>query len=116
LSRKPRAGVWLALLAAPSVALLNLSVSYALSALACDPSISLPLNATSALSLVLTILMTLAAARAWPRHAAPGEEPTGGPAVGTTFLPTLATAIGALSSLVIFAQWLAVWILPHCAA
>ena len=106
--------VWLALLAAPSVMLTNLSVSYALSAHACNPRIALPLHASSAISAAIALILSFVAAANWRQRPAQRDLHEMLPLTEGTFVPAVATAVAALSSLVIFAQWLAVWILPHC--
>jgi hypothetical protein len=70
-------GNWPALLAAPSLALTNLSVTYALTTPACASD------------------------------AAPDCSP---------FLALVATMVGALSCLVVLAQWFPQWILSPCAS
>src|SRR4051812_36369879 len=94
--------------------LTNLSVSYALSAHACDPRIALPLHAASALSAAIAIVLTLIAAAIWRQRPAQRDFHEILPLTEGTFVPAVATAVAGFSTLVILAQWLAVWILPHC--
>jgi TRAP-type C4-dicarboxylate transport system permease small subunit len=112
-------GNWPALLAAPSLALTNLSVTYALTTPACARQSMLAPNLVCAASLVACAWMSWGAWRNWQAgrraqgaaagasDAAPDRSP---------FLALVATMVGALSCLVVLAQWFPQWILSPCAS
>jgi hypothetical protein len=112
-------GNWPALLVAPSLALTNLSVTYALVTPACTRQSMLAPNLVSAAFLLACGWMSWGAWRNW--RAARQED---GPTAGDTdaapdrrpFLALVATMVGALSCLVVLAQWFPQWVLSPCAS
>jgi hypothetical protein len=64
------------------------------------------LHATSAVTLVLVVLATVVALSRW--RAAGGSEPTDGPdrAARTRFFASVGVMLGALSALIVIAQWI----------
>jgi len=117
----PAAPAWPALLLAPLLALGDVSLVYALVSPSCARQDSTALHSVAAVSLVLALAMTAMAWRHW-RAAAPTS---GGVTAATysdgsvaearrSFVALVATLAGALSSLVIVAVWLPVWVLPAC--
>ncbi|HYG32256.1 MAG TPA: hypothetical protein VD810_04630 [Methylophilaceae bacterium] len=119
---KTHAAIWLALLVAPLLALMNLTVVYALVVSACEAQTTMPLHLVSACSLLLSLLFTFMAWHQWQQHAghqvSSKEEDTAedDAPVRQSFLPAVAATSGLLSSLVIAAQWIPQWILSPCFA
>jgi heme/copper-type cytochrome/quinol oxidase subunit 3 len=111
-----KASIWLALLVAPTLALLNLSVVYALVVPACEEQNTLPLHVFSVMSLLLCLLFTLMAWRQWRQHPASADAPEDDAAVRKNFLSAIAALAGLLSSVVIIAQWIPQWVLSPCLA
>lgn len=112
-------GNWPALLVAPSLALTNLTVTYALVTPSCSRQSMLAPNLVSAVSLLACAWMSWHAWRNWRM-----ARRTGGPAAGDTdaapdrppFLALVAAMVGALSCLVVLAQWFPQWVLSPCAS
>jgi hypothetical protein len=110
--------IWLALLAAPSLALACQSVLYAMVTPACGLQSRNGLHLVAAGSLALAGIFTLLAWHEWRLRAADtGGTPDSddaGPSATRRFLAIVATAVGALSSLTILTMWMAVWVLSPC--
>jgi hypothetical protein len=113
--------VWPALLLAPLLALGQQSIVYALVTPSCARQGGLVLHLVSAAALLLCLLMTGLAWHAWRTRArAAGGVPTvtdsdsGAAASRPGFVALLATLVGALSTLVVAALWLPVWMLAPC--
>jgi hypothetical protein len=114
---------WPALLVAPSLALTNLSVTFALTTPACSRQSTLAPNLVSAVFLLACVWMSWGAWRNW-RAAGGGSGRDAGPAAGETdaapdrrpFLALVAAMVGALSCLVVLAQWFPQWVLSPCAS
>jgi hypothetical protein len=110
-------GNWPALLVAPSLALTNLSVTYALVTPSCARQSMLAPNLVSALFLLACAWMSWGAWRNWRAGKA-----AQGPDAGDTdaaldrrpFLALVATMVGTLSCLVVLAQWFPQWVLSPC--
>ena len=97
---------WPALLLTPSIALANAAVGYALVTPACAGQSILSLHLLCAASLLACLLLTVPVASRL-RQAAPGRR---------HFLDQVASMAGALSSLVVLAEWLPLLIVSPCAA
>lgn len=108
--------VWLALLVAPLLTLLNLTVVYALVATACEEQNILPLHVISVASLLLALLFTFMAWHQWQQTDALPAIPEDDASTRRSFLPAVASISGLLSTLVIAAQWIPQWILSPCFA
>jgi hypothetical protein len=110
---------WPALLVAPSLALTNLSVTYALVTPSCTRQSMLAPNLVSAVFLLACIWMSWCAWRNW-RADRPAEGPSAGDSDAAparpSFVALVATMVGALSSLVVLAQWFPQWVLSPCAS
>jgi hypothetical protein len=89
---------WAALIGTPSLALLNLSASYALVGPACAHQHAGVLHAVALASLVLSGATTLFAWRE----------------AKVAAVPLLGALCGTLMTLVIAAQWIPVWMLSPC--
>jgi hypothetical protein len=97
---------WPALLMTPSIALANASIAYALVTPACASQSTATLHALCAVSLLACAILTVPVARRL-RRSTPARR---------HFLDQLATMAGALSTLVVLAEWLAVLMVSPCAA
>jgi hypothetical protein len=112
-------GNWPALLVAPTLALTNLSVTYAMTTPACARQSMLAPNLVSAAFFLACAWMSRGAWRNWQA----GRD-SAGPAAGETdaapdrgpFLALVALMVGALSCLAVLAQWFPQWVLSPCAS
>ena len=104
---------WLALLLAPMLALTALSINYALVTPACEQQANVVwLHVVFAASLLLSVLFTVLAGRNWQRSKAHQTESR--TRDRKRFVALVAVLVGALSSLVLVAQWLPLWLLSPC--
>jgi hypothetical protein len=110
--------IWLALLAAPSLALACQSFLYALVTPSCAMQTASSLHIVAAASLALAGVFTLLARHEWTlRRTGPGRTPdsdSSDPSTARRFLAIAATAVGGISCLTIGAMWIAVWVLSPC--
>ncbi|MDB5824058.1 MAG: hypothetical protein JWR21_2762 [Herminiimonas sp.] len=107
---------WPAMLLAPSLALTNLSITYALVTPSCMRQSATALHAVAGVSLLLALVFTVAAWRNWRRQAATVDA-AGDAAIGRErFIAVVATLVGVLSCIVIAAQWIPGWVLSPCAS
>ena len=113
--------VWPALLASPLLVLGHLSLAYALVSPSCARQDSAMLHGLTVLSLLLSLSMTVLAWRAWRRLTGSSEPrarltDSDGDREGSRppFLALVGTLTGALSTLVVVAMWLPLWLLPPC--
>ena len=109
---------WLGLLLSPSIALAAQSVMFALVTPSCGAQTRLALHLAAAVALGLVLglgALSLAESSLLRRDAAsPDSDAIQGP-VPRRFLADIATAVSALSALVILAMWFALWVLSPCA-
>jgi threonine/homoserine/homoserine lactone efflux protein len=116
-------GNWPAMLAAPALALTNLSVTYAMVTPSCAHQNMIVPNAVSALSLLACAWMSWGAWRNW-RSAREADRADRAGRAGVTdsvpdrapFLALVAFSVGALSCLAVLAQWFPQWVLSPCAS
>jgi hypothetical protein len=110
--------IWLALLAAPSLALACQSIMYALVTPSCSVQTRLLVHAVALGGLVLAALFTLLARGEWAARAVatPEGPDSDKPDAGSVrrFLAMVATAVGGLSCLVIITMWIGAWVLSPC--
>lgn len=109
--------IWLALLAAPSLALACQGIMYALVTPSCSVQTRVAIHAVALVGVLATLLFTLMARGAWRQraHVPNGPDSDEGDAPSTRrFLAVVATAVGALSTLVIVMMWVAAWVLSPC--
>jgi hypothetical protein len=109
--------IWLALLAAPSLALACQSIMYALVTPSCSVQTRLLIHLAALVSLALALLFTLLARGQWRvrKHAPAGpDSDAADPPTNRRFLAIAATAVGGLSALVILTMWIAAWVLSPC--
>lgn len=106
--------IWLALLAAPSLALACQSVMYALVTPSCSVQTRIAIHAVAAVSLLLCIAFTLIARSAGAPVRFGADEDSDEPPATRHFLAVVAAAVGAISALVVLAMWIAAWVLSPC--
>jgi len=102
------------MLLAPSLVLTNLSIVYALVTPSCALQSTLALHAVSAFSLLACALMTWPAWRNWRAQADARHQADDAVAYRRPFMALVAWMSGALSCLVVLAQWFPMWILSPC--
>jgi hypothetical protein len=105
---------WPALLLAPSIALANTGVAYALVSPSCAGQDTSTLHVLSICSLLACLLVSFGAALNWQQArslAGPQEAPDQS---RRRFLSQVATWCGLLSALVVLAEWLPIWMVSPC--
>jgi hypothetical protein len=108
---------WLALVLGPSIALAVQSVLFALVTPSCARQSRLELHVAAAVGLVaVLVLAVLAFSEVALRRAEPGgaDSDEGDPGTSRRFLAVVATAVSALSGLVILAMWFGLFVLSPC--
>ena len=106
---------WLALLLAPMLALTALGINYALVTPACEQQANVAwLHGVFAASLLLSVLFTVLAGRNWQCSKVHQVESESQTRNRQRFVALVAVLVGALSSLVLVAQWLPLWVLSPC--
>ena len=108
-------GNWPALLVAPSLALANLSITYALVSPSCARQNTAALHLVSAAILLLCVLFSWQAWRNWRATRLGGPEGGDQRLQRRPFVAIVALMVGALSSLTVLALWFPSWILSPCA-
>jgi hypothetical protein len=105
---------WLALLGAPSLVLVNLSVNYAMVSQACALRSNTPLLTVNATALACSIAAPLLAWHRW-RQVQPGMA-DGSVALSARpgFLAMVAMGVGLISTLALLVMLLPSWLLPPC--
>jgi hypothetical protein len=107
-----------ALVVAPSIALACQSIMFALVTPSCSVQTSLLLHVVGAASLAAAAVLALLARGDWlsgGRLVAGGpDSDLPDPLNARRFLAVVATAVAALSALVILMMWLAAWVLSPC--
>ena len=106
--------IWLALLAAPSLALAAQSIMYALVTPACSIQTRAAIHLVAAVSLALCVIFTLLARDAGAPVRFGADHDDGEASTTRHFLAVVATAVGALSSIVVVGMWIAAWVLSPC--
>lgn len=109
---------WFALIVAPSLALASQSLMYALVTPSCSLQTRVLVHVVGLGALVAAAVLALLARGDWIRY---GARIAGGPdtdsadpANARRFLAAVATAVAALSALVILMMWFAAWVLSPC--
>jgi hypothetical protein len=107
---------WPALLLAPTLALANLAITYALTTPACSRQSQLSPNLVSAVILLVCLVFTAQAWRNWIAIGAGDDAlPSDAAPARSRFVALVAGMVGALSCLAVLAQWFPQWILSPCA-
>jgi hypothetical protein len=104
---------WPAMIASPTLALLNLAAVYALVTPSCRSQGAAAMQWLTAFSLLLSLAFTFMAWRNTRRLPAPAESDAAGGRAH--FLAQVGSMVGLLSSLVLFVMWVPQWILSPCA-
>ena len=104
--------IWFALLVAPILALTDQAIAYATAGWSCANQNALAMQLTHGFFFAVTVGAAVAAWQLW-RETRAIPEPRDFTEV-RHFLAGVATASGALSALVIFAMWMATWIVTRC--
>jgi hypothetical protein len=107
-------GSWPALLLGPLLALADQSLAYALVGWSCANQNVAVLHAVYAVSLVVALALTALAARDWLAAGPRLPDSSGDPVTRARFVALVGVMVGSLSALVIFGQWIAVWMLSPC--
>jgi hypothetical protein len=105
----------LGLLLAPTVALINQELIYAADMWACGHRLGGTIHIVPALCLIVTIGAAITAYRNWRAVGGGLEEEAATIDARTRFLSLLGIIISVFSSLVILAQWAAVFVFDTCA-
>lgn len=106
--------IWLALLAAPSLALAAQSTMYALVTPSCSTQTRIAIHAVAAVSLLLCVAFALLARDAGAPVRFAADDDTAEPPITRHFLAIVAAAVGGISALVVICMWIAVWVLSPC--
>jgi len=104
--------LWAGVLVGPLAALTQLEVNYALVMWSCSHHSTWPLHLVSVLALFFTIVAGLLAYRIW--QSVRIDEDGAGPAARAKLMAVIGILISILMSLVIIAQWVAVFIHDPC--
>jgi hypothetical protein len=105
---------WSALLFAPTLTCINLSVTYAFTPALCKFGGTPALHLLAAGCALATMMMTAGSVKTWHDSE---DDPNGDEADAAArrnLLSELASIVAALSTLVVLAQWAAVWIVSPC--
>ncbi len=105
----------LGLLLAPTVALINQELIYTADTWACGHGMGGTIHIVPALCLIVTIGATISAYRNWRAVGGGLEEEAATVSARTRFLALLGILSSAFASLVILAQWAAVFVFNPCA-
>jgi len=108
---------WIALVAAPSVALATQGVMYSLVTPSCGAQTRLQLHLLAAVGLaVVVVLAVLAFSESSLRRPEPASMDSDEQHGRHRFLANMAAAVGALAALVILAMWFTTWVITPCDA
>jgi hypothetical protein len=108
---------WPALILAPSLALTNLSITYALATPECSRQSDVAMHLVSVVILAICILFTFQAWRNWLAQGGGTPPPREDAAIDRgRFVSAVAGMVGLLSCLVVIAQWFPQWVLSPCAS
>jgi hypothetical protein len=105
---------WPALLGAPSAVLVNLSVNSALVSRACALQTNAPLEVVTAVALAFSLLATHIAWHRWRATSERTAPDSVALAARPVFLASVATGVGAISTLTLVAMAVPQWLLSPC--
>lgn len=105
---------WLALLGAPSMVLLALSLNYALVSSACEWRSDAPLQGVTAGAFAFAAFATVLAWHRWRARRGAMAPDDVRMRARAGFLAFVAMCVGFLSSIVLLAMWLPQWLLSPC--
>ena len=106
--------IWLALLLSPSIALGTQSIMFALVTPERSAQTRVALHAVAAVARAMSLLFTWLASTAGAPLRFAADSDAADPPITRHFLAVVATAVGAISSLVILCMWIAAWVLSPC--
>jgi hypothetical protein len=107
--------LWPAILLPPVVFLTQLTVAYALVPWECENQHSFTIHGLIAISFAVTLAITFHAWHNWRHAGARVPDDKADPASRVRFLAFLGLLVSALTSLIIFAQWIPRVMLSACA-
>jgi hypothetical protein len=107
-------GLWIGLLLAPVVSLINLEVAYALVPPACSSHNTLPVHLVHLVCLLLTLYGLLTAWRGLKAAGSSWSGEEGDPLARTRFMAGVGVLMSTLFVLVILAQWIPSFVLDPC--
>jgi hypothetical protein len=107
---------WPALLVAPLIAFTNGAIAYALVSPSCSHQEVVNLHLLSIASLLACFVVTVPAALNWQRARALAGRAESPAQARHRFLSQVGTLTALLSTLVVLAEWLPVWIVSPCSA
>ena len=106
---------WAALVVGPTIALVTQSVMYSMVTPSCSAQTRLQLHLFAAVALaVVVVLAVLAFGESSLRRPEPASMDSDAHHGRHRFLANMATAVGALSALVILGMWFTTWVLTPC--
>jgi hypothetical protein len=105
---------WPALLGAPSVVLATLTVNFALVSRACALHTNAPLQAVTVAALAFSLLATLIARQCWRASSLRMSPDSVAVAARPVFQASVATGVGAISTLALVAMAIPQWLLSPC--
>jgi hypothetical protein len=105
---------WPALLGAPSVVLATLTVNFALVSRACALHTNAPLQAVTVAALAFSLLATLIAWQCWRASSLRMSPDSVAVAARPVFQASVATGVGAISTLALVAMAIPQWLLSPC--
>ena len=107
--------IWIALIAAPILALMDQVVSFATVGWACAQQHGVAVHAVHALFLVAAAASTVPAFQAW-RGSGSGIDGSRNESVARRhFLASVAVGVGTLSVITIASMWMPTWVISVCA-
>ena len=108
---------WLGLVLSPTIALATQSTLYSMVTPSCSAQLRLQLHLTAAVALAVVVVMAVLAFGESSLHRgepASHDSDEGHAHARRRFLATMASAVAALSALVILGMWFALWVLTPC--
>ena len=106
--------IWLALLAAPVLALMDQVVSFATVGWACAHQHNVAVHAVHALFLVAAVASTVPALQLWRGKGAGMNIGGNETAARRHFLAIVAVGVGTLSVVIIASMWMPTWVISVC--
>jgi hypothetical protein len=106
--------IWLALLAAPSLALAAQAIMYSLVTPSCSVQTRVAIHVVAAVSLLLCVVFKLLARDAGAPVRFGADHDDGEESTTRHFLAIVAAAVGTISALVVLGMWIAAWVLSPC--
>jgi hypothetical protein len=106
--------LWIGVLTGPLAALLQLQINYALVPRVCWSGREWELHLVSLLALAATAAAGLNSWRNWQKAGAAWEDDRGGVLPRSRFMSAVGIMTSALLSLVVVAQWIAVFVYSTC--